>query len=140
MQAIQFIEKIYSKDDSRSKPEISFCLTTSSDNTKLKVSLGTLNVQIVSCTLLPLEIDDIRAYMMKAIQFHNVTDKKAIVEECLGVDNTTFTESHPKRMYVSLLRNPLYLHIYCSYLSQKESIADTSTCLLNTFNRYSLLK
>lgn len=30
MQVIQFVQRIYSKEDSRTKPEISFCLATSS--------------------------------------------------------------------------------------------------------------
>jgi hypothetical protein len=58
---------------------MSFCLTTTIQATKLKLRLSAIGVQVIHCTMLPFEIEEIRNYMMKAIQFHNYTDKKNFV-------------------------------------------------------------
>ena len=56
IQIVQFIEKLYSKEDPRSKPEVSFCLATSGDATKFKTRFLSIGVKVIHCNIIPLDI------------------------------------------------------------------------------------
>lgn len=51
-----------------------------------------------------------------------------------------FNDAHPKYNYVKIVRNPFYLKAYCSYLNNIDDISNYNACLLNNFNKYSILK
>ena len=131
---------IYDKDDPRSRPEISFCMATSGETHRFRNRFIAFGVKVVECGMLPLDIEEIRDYLMKSIQFHNYSDKKNFVDELVGIETTAFTDAHPKYKYISFLQNPFYLHIYCIYLSHQEDLDDFRSCLLYSLNKYTLLK
>ena len=94
-------------------------MATSGETHRFKNRFVPFGVRVIECGILPLEIEEIRNYLMKSIQFHNYSDKKNFVDELVGIETVAFTESHPKYKYISFLQNPFYLHIYCVYLSHK---------------------
>lgn len=57
IQIVQFIEKIYNKEDPRSKPEVSFCIATSGDSSKFKTRFLSIGVKVIQCNIIPLEIE-----------------------------------------------------------------------------------
>ena len=89
---------------------------------------------------MPVDIEEIRNYMMKGILFHNFTAKKNFLIELLGEENLAVNETHPKYKNIRVLQNPFYLNLYTQYLAHVADLADSKSCLLYTFNRYSMLK
>ena len=51
-----------------------------------------------------------------------------------------FNESHPKYPFIKILQNPFYLHFYTKFLAHVEDLNDHKSCLLYSFNRYTILK
>ena len=77
---------------------------------------------------------------MKEIKYHNVTDKKNLIDEIIGNTNTQFNESHPRFNNIMFLRVPLFISLYADYLGHVEDLNDIRSCLVTSLNRYSLLK
>lgn len=88
-EAIEMIQKIYSKEDPRQRPEMSYCLAVStnglySEGIRFRSRVLQYGLQVIICQIMPVDTDDIRSYMMKSIEFHNYTDKKNLVTELIG--------------------------------------------------------
>lgn len=49
---------------------------------------------------------------MKEIKYHNVTDKRNLIEEIIGNQNTQFNESHPRYNNIMFLRVPFFTALY----------------------------
>lgn len=77
---------------------------------------------------------------MKEIKYHNVTDKRNLIEEVIGNQNIQFNESHPRYNNIMFLRVPFFTALYAEYLGNVEDLNDFRNCLVLSLNRYSLLK